>query len=126
VAKKGPIPRNDLPANVPGVQPELPGDRLWVDGTLEWWRALADTPEAANFTQLDWIHLALVARILDDFFQQPSRQLLDSIRLYLSKFGLSPEDRARLHVPQPAPPVPEDDAPRKGSRSRPDPRLSAT
>ncbi len=125
VAKKGPIPRNGATTSVPGVQPALPADRLWVPGTLEWWAALADTPEARNFTALDWIHLALVARILDDFLQAPSRQLLDSIRLYLGKFGLSPEDRARLHGPQPAPPEPEPE-PRKGSRSRPDPRLTAS
>lgn len=123
MAKKGPIPRNDLPASTPGIQPELPDDRFWLPGTLEWWAALADTPEAGNFTKLDWLHLGLAARIFDDFLQAPSRQLLDSLRLFLSKYGLSPEDRARLHVPQPAPapPPPEPGKPLR-SRDRPDPR----
>lgn len=125
MAKKGPIPRIEVPASTPGVQPELPGDRFWLPETIEWWAALAETPEAAQFSTLDWLHLKLAARIFDDFLQAPSRQLLDSLRLFLSKYGLSPEDRARLHVPQPAPPAPEPDKPLR-SRDRPDPRRRLT
>lgn len=128
MARRGPISRNDAnPRPEPAKQPELPADREWLPETVEWWRALGRSAEAQRFAELDWLHLKLCARLFDDFVREPSRQLLDSIRLYLSKFGLSPEDRARLHLPQPEKPPVEasGDRPRR-SRDRPDPRLSAS
>lgn len=123
---RGPVPKRQRKSLVPPLessQPALPSNVEWHAETVEWWAALARSPEASEFSALDWLQLRLVARLMDQFVREPSRQLLAELRLQFAKFGLSPEDRARLRWEAKALESDEQAGPTSSpSRQRSDPR----
>ncbi len=126
---RGPVSKRSkktLTPSTDGSQPSLPADVKWHPETVAWWAALGRSGEATEFHELDWLQLRLVARLMDSFIREPSRQLLAELRLQLAKYGLSPEDRARLRWETKTPDA-EPTTPTAGSsRSRTDPRKAPT
>jgi hypothetical protein len=63
--------------------------------TRAWWKTWAQSPQSTQFTAVAWQQLAMLARVVDDFFRTPSVKLLAEIRLQQAAFGSTPRD---LHV----------------------------
>ena len=90
-------------AGVP--QPELPpgfpwnGRRIkWPQITLEWWSHWAKTPLNDGFTVHDWDYLIDTAVVhAKHWLGLDSKAGTELIRR-LAKFGVTPEDRARLRI----------------------------
>lgn len=109
--------------------------------TRAWWRAWRRSPQASQFTALDWERLGLVVLPLVEAFHRADdagdaatlRNLAAELRLQEAAFGGTPADRLRLRwvVRRPAgpEPAPEEAGPvkRKPGRRRraasADPRL---
>lgn len=88
-------------------QPALPkacpvgGDETvmmpWPDATVTWWAMWRDSPLSAEFTATDWSEL-LDAAILHARLWSGDSKAATELRLRVSKFGATPEDRARLRI----------------------------
>jgi hypothetical protein len=82
---------------VPGEQPFLPADHEWSPMTVKWWE-LWRTAELSNtFTDLDWSFL-LDTAVLHTRFWTGDMKAAAELRLRVAKFGMTPEDRARLRI----------------------------
>ncbi|MDJ0010109.1 hypothetical protein [Gordonia alkanivorans] len=85
----------------PETQPELPelmpNGEPWPARTHEWWRMWADSPLAEDFTANDWSEL-LDAAVLHGEYWSGNVKVAAELRLRVSKFGATPEDRARLRI----------------------------
>ena len=69
----------------------------WTAGTLRLWDALGDIPTTANLVSAQWLLLAR-AMILDDALLAGSVTAASEARLQLAKFGIAPDDVARLRI----------------------------
>ena len=95
----------------PVTQPELPSfdiqvtyeDHIeavefqWPERTREWWRMWAESPLSAEFSSSDWDFL-LDTAMLHAKFWTGHMTVAAELRLRVSKFGATPEDRARLRI----------------------------
>ena len=91
-------------------QPELPEFFRWFDGdrtrkikyppeTVEWWSHWTDTPLNDGFSQHDWDYLKEVAIIHAKFFLGIEfSKMASELRTRMAKFGVTPEDRAKLRI----------------------------
>jgi hypothetical protein len=109
----------------PAVQPSLVDaigelnpatEAPWNAGTLLLWDALGEIPTTANLVTAQWLLLAR-AMILDDALLSGSLSAASEARLQLSKFGIAPDDVARLRFSFAQADQAEARAPRKRSSS---------
>jgi hypothetical protein len=108
---KGPLRKDDsvrarrnkdvIPLKVlyrePDPQPELPGGVDWHMQVVLWWRIWANDPLSAEFTALEWAYLTETAMLLNEFWNGDMK-VAGELRLRHAKFGVTPEDRARLRI----------------------------
>lgn len=100
-----PIPLRVVHAD-PAVQPEL-SDLLgevnpltgtqWQKATLTFWRQLGEFPTTANLQAAQWSSLAR-AMAIDDAMVAGETKLAGEARLRLAKYGIDPDDLARLRI----------------------------
>jgi hypothetical protein len=80
-------------------QPDLPAGTIpWPDRTIEWWSGWGSSPLAVSFTWADWEFLLDTALIHADVWGNYNLDRLPELRLRVAKFGVTPEDRARLRI----------------------------
>lgn len=91
-------------------QPELPESFRWFDGertrrikypreTVEWWNHWKDTPLNDGFSTHDWDYLREVAVIHAKFWLGIDFAKMEAaLRTRMAKFGVTPEDRAKLRI----------------------------
>lgn len=77
--------------------PELPEDLDWPPRTVAWWESMRRAPQAQTYTGPDWEFL-LDTAVLHAEFWMGNRALAAELRLRVAKFGVTPEDRARLKL----------------------------
>lgn len=78
--------------------PELPEDIEWHARTRDWWVTWADSPQADHFTSTDWSFLLDTALMHHAMWSKGAWTLAAEVRIRVSKFGATPEDRARLRM----------------------------
>lgn len=87
----------------PAPQPELPTLRIhgrekkWPEETIEWWKIWGDSALSDGFTAIDWWELAITAMFHARVILG-SADAASEYRLRVSKFGATPEDRAKLRI----------------------------
>lgn len=81
----------------PSPQPPLPDGVNWPQATRDWWATWASSPLAEDFTDLDWSYLIDTAALHAQMWMGDVK-LAAEIRLRVAKFGVTPEDRARLKI----------------------------
>ena len=93
------------------VGPELPKDREWPRQTVEWWDVWRRSEQGSLYMQSDWLFLLDTALIhaaiwtLDPEVLSTRMGLFGELRLRLSKFGATVEDRMRMRVTSSAAPM---------------------
>lgn len=78
-------------------QPELPPEVPWPEMTLHWWRMWGEAPQSELFGSTDWSFLLDTALIHADVWSG-NLDRTSELRLRVSKFGATIEDRARLRL----------------------------
>lgn len=106
-----------VPPTRPAPQPSLPRGVKWSSATRAWWKRWSVSPQAATFTTTDWDFLLDTALLHNAVWDKGELKHLPELRLRVSKFGATTEDRARLRMifAAPASPVPP---PRASARER--------
>ena len=93
---------------IPGEQPDLPqlteddpdlGRVIidWHPQTVEWWSMWQDAAQSDTFTATDWSFLVDTALIHHRVWSGELKWMAE-LRLRVTKFGVTPEDRARLRM----------------------------
>lgn len=82
----------------PTEQPHLPQNRDWPGVTRDWWITWGDHPMSDTFTQSDWQFLLDTALLHAAVWGAGDLRLLPELRLRVAKYGVTPEDRARLRI----------------------------
>lgn len=93
---------------IPGEQPALPqltyddpdiGKVLidWHPQTVEWWATWQEAAQSDSFTVTDWSFLVDTALIHHRLWSGDMKAAAE-LRLRVTKFGVTPEDRARLRM----------------------------
>jgi hypothetical protein len=77
--------------------PELPDGIEWHAQTLAWWATWRTSAQAKVFTDTDWRFLIDTA-LLHHAMWSGDRSAATEVRLRVTKFGATPEDRARLRL----------------------------
>jgi hypothetical protein len=100
-----PIPLRVVHAD-PAKQPDL-DDLLgevnpltgapWQAATVTFWRQLGEFPTTANLQAAQWSSLAR-ALMIDDAMVSGETKLAGEARLRLAKYGIDPDDLARLRI----------------------------
>jgi hypothetical protein len=100
-----PIPLRVVHAD-PAKQPELADilgeinpltDAPWHSATLRFWQYLSEFPTTANLQSAQWASLAR-AMMIDDAMVSGETKLAAESRLRLAKYGIDPDDLARLRI----------------------------
>ncbi|MEQ4716076.1 hypothetical protein [Nonomuraea sp. B19D2] len=85
--------------NPPLVEPpKLRGYAKYSAATREWWDTWKDSPQAAAFTSTDWMRLAMLAPLVEQYHAEPKTALLAEIRLNEERLGATVADRQRLRM----------------------------
>ena len=91
-------------------QPELPPFFKWYDGettrkikypkeTIAWWEQWGRSPLIDGFTEHDWEYLLQISIIHAKFYLGIDFAKMEAaLRQRLAKFGVTPEDRAKLRI----------------------------
>lgn len=82
----------------PAEAPELPEGVEWHPRTRAWWEMWAGSSQAETFTATDWSFLLDTALMHSAMWSKGRWELAGEVRLRVSKFGATPEDRARLRM----------------------------
>lgn len=69
----------------------------WQQATILFWQQLAEFPTTANLQAAQWSSLAR-ALMIDDAMVSGDPKLAGEARLRLAKYGVDPDDLARLRV----------------------------
>lgn len=86
-----------LPANGPeGSTPDLPGGHDYDSRTLAWYETWRSSPQAATFLPTDWQRLHMLAELVQQYWEEPKKELLAEIRLNEAALGGTAADRIRL------------------------------
>ena len=114
-----------LPAEGPtGKTPELPGGHDYDSRTLAWYETWRSSPQAATFLPTDWQRLHMLAELVQQYWEEPRKDLLAEIRLNETALGGTAADRVRLRwtvaEPEDAPTGRQPAAKRRGAASRRD------
>ena len=84
------------------AQPRLPstqpGGSPWPALTRRWWKTWAESPQAEHFGSTDWSFLLDTAVLHARFWDGDVTTTAPELRLRVSKFGATPEDRMRLRM----------------------------
>lgn len=96
---------------IPSVpQPPLPDYFKWYDGertrkikypseTIKWWDQWQTSPLIDGFTAHDWEYLTQISIIHAKFYLGIDFAKMEAaLRQRLAKFGVTPEDRAKLRI----------------------------
>ena len=71
----------------------------WNKETLKWWNAWRKSPQATRMlTEPDWYFLLDTALLHHQMWENGRWELFAEVRYRVSKFGATPEDRARLKI----------------------------
>jgi hypothetical protein len=71
----------------------------WHPMTIQWWTAWRKSPQATKMiTGPDWEYLLETALMHHQLWTTKRFELAGEIRMRVSKFGATPEDRARLRL----------------------------
>lgn len=81
----------------PEPQPELPEAINWHMQTILWWHVWGNDPLSDEFTALEWSYLTETAMLVNEFWNGDMK-VASELRLRAAKFGVTPEDRARLRI----------------------------
>ena len=90
------LPSEEEIANRRLRAPPLPRDRNWHKLTRSWWRDIWRSPMMPEFLRADTHALYRLARLIDEFWDDPNPRLAGEIRQEQACFGLTPLDRRRL------------------------------
>ena len=104
--------------DLPDLEPDVLGaPRTWPAMTRRWWTRWRKSPQAQTFTDTDWDFLLETALIHRAFILGDLKQAAE-LRLRVSKYGATPEDRMRLRlqIATPDAPKPEPAAPPAAGR----------
>jgi hypothetical protein len=93
---KDPIPLRVIHRE-PDPQPPLPNSINWNMQTVIWWASLASDPLSSEYSSTEWNYL-LDTAVLHHAFWEGDMKVAGELRLRAAKFGLTPEDRARLRI----------------------------
>ena len=105
-----------LPASGPdGPTPEFPGGHDYDSRTLAWYETWRSSPQAATFLPTDWQRLHMLAELVQQYWEEPRKELLAEIRLNEASLGGTAADRMRLRWTVAEP---EDSTPRRSGRAR--------
>lgn len=86
-----------LPADGPdGPTPELPGGHDYDSRTLAWYETWRSSPQAATFLMTDWQRLHMLAELVQQYWEEPRKDLISEIRLNEASLGGTAADRIRL------------------------------
>jgi hypothetical protein len=77
--------------------PELPESVVWHPMTVRWWDTWRRSAQAKTFSETDWDFLLDTARLHSELWAG-QLGVAPELRLRVSKFGASPEDRMRLRL----------------------------
>lgn len=85
------------------VQVEVDGELTsqkfhWPAITRDWWAMWRDSPQAEHFGSTDWAFLLDTALLHAAVWGRGETRHAAELRLRVSKFGSTPEDRARLRM----------------------------
>lgn len=64
--------------------------------TRAWWKALRESPMAAEYLPSDLQPLLRLAKLVDEFWKAPTKDLAAEIAKQEARFGLMPYDRHRM------------------------------
>ncbi|MEU9011522.1 hypothetical protein AB0D12_17430 [Streptomyces sp. NPDC048479] len=92
VVSDGELHGPELPEDV------LPGDEDWHPQTVAWWQTWRESPLAQAFIGTDWAFLIDTALMHHTAWTKGKWEFLSEVRLRSSKYGATPEDRARLKI----------------------------
>ncbi len=81
----------------PPLPPRMPGGRAWPPRTRAWWRRWARDPRADRFDAAAWDELLDTAVVHANLWHGDVKAASE-LRLRTAKFGVTPEDRARLRI----------------------------
>lgn len=80
--------------------PSLPsrgeGEQDWDPLTVAWWFDVWHSPMAEEYVRSDVHALFRLAKLIDMFWAEPSKEFAAEIRIEQQAFGLTPLDRRRL------------------------------
>ncbi|MFF1281061.1 hypothetical protein [Streptomyces sp. NPDC058299] len=92
-----PVAGTVLPADgFTGPSPDLPGGHDYDTRTLGWYETWRTSPQAATFLATDWQRLHMLAQLVEQYWQEPKKELLSEIRLNEAAIGGTAADRLRL------------------------------
>lgn len=96
-----------LPAGGPeGPTPDLPGGHDYDSRTLAWYETWRSSPQAATFLPTDWQRLHMLAELVQQYWEEPRKELLAEVRLNEASLGGTAADRMRLRWTVAEPPAP--------------------
>lgn len=103
-----PLPKASLtlPRGLPDADGVMPPEPEWHPQTVAWWDAMRRNPLCADIGPEGWQFLLDTALLHNTAWTEGNLKLFPEIRLRVAKFGVTPEDRARLGVtvtPEPLP-----------------------
>jgi len=78
--------------------PELPDTISWHPMTRALWDALRRSPLLADEPPLGWHFLMDTALMHSTMWEKGRWEFASEVRLRLAKFGVTPEDRARMRI----------------------------
>lgn len=85
-----------LPANGPDTPtPDLPGEHYDLR-TVAWYETWRRSPQAATFLPTDWQRLHMLAELVQQYWEEPRKELLAEVRLNEASLGGTAADRMRL------------------------------
>jgi len=85
--KNEPQPGRELPRCL-GIQ---------TAGAKRFWKTWSTSPQSATWVETDWAELEITTKLVDAFFLGDTK-VAGEIRQRTSKYGATPEDRARLRM----------------------------
>jgi hypothetical protein len=85
-------------ARQPRLPTVMPTGSPWPPETRAWWRMWARSPQAEHFSSTDWAFLLDTAVLHGRFWAGDMASTAGELRLRVSKFGATPEDRMRLRM----------------------------
>jgi hypothetical protein len=91
-----PIPTQTIAQDGVLRGPDLPSGYPWHSQTFRWWDTWRKSAQAATFTDTDWDFLIDTALLHSSYWNGDN--VGAELRLRVSKFGATPEDRMRLRL----------------------------
>ncbi|MGP5671426.1 phage terminase small subunit [Brachybacterium alimentarium] len=78
--------------------PEMPGGEAWPELTRDWWARWAEEPMSREFSGPDWAFLMDTALLHAAVWGKGEMRWAGELRLRTAKYGVTPEDKARLRI----------------------------